>query len=290
MILFLSVPQSHVTVTTIFGKYCRTLKPGLHLRIPFEIRHSVTNWGTVANKNGYYIELAEQITDTSPKQCHSKDNVPVTIDASIYWRITDVRRALFEVDNLPRSITDSALNALRSEIGKLSLDEVLSSRRELSDSVAASLGDVAAQWGAEISRVEIQELQTSSETEDAMRMEMAAERKRRAYILESEGKALAMEKEAEANAFALRAKADADAYAIRAKADAEAYSLRIRSEAEAAYAGALSEKVTTDAAGRIIMLDKTLEAYKNIAAEPSNKVFLPSDIQTVVTDLAGEKK
>ena len=72
------------------------------------------------------IFLLENL-DTKPKQCHSKDNVSVTVDASIYWRIIDVKKALFEVDILPKAIVDTCLNALRSEIGKLSLDQILSS-------------------------------------------------------------------------------------------------------------------------------------------------------------------
>ena len=113
---------------------------------------------------------------------------------------------MFEVDVLPRSLVDSCLNALRAEIGKLSLDQVLSSRRELSEKVAANMLDISVKWGVAISRVEIQELTTSDETANAMRMEMAAERRRRAAVLEAEGIAEARKKTAEAEAYAIKVK------------------------------------------------------------------------------------
>ena len=209
MQIFFQVPQSHVAVLTRFGKFSRVLEQGLHARIPFLEKIYKVDWD-IANKRGVYIELTEQITDTRPKECHTKDNVPVTIDASIYWRITDVVKALFEVDRLPVSLKDSCLNALRAEIGKLSLDQVLSSRKELSEKVAAGLMDVSTKWGIAVSRVEIQELTTSDETAEAMRMEMAAERRRRANVLEAEGLAAAKRTTAEAEAYAIKVKAEAD--------------------------------------------------------------------------------
>ncbi|MGD1833025.1 MAG: SPFH domain-containing protein, partial [Sphaerochaetaceae bacterium] len=169
MQIIFTVPQSHVVVITRFGKYAKTKKQGLRSRIPlFEKIHRVKDWGNTANKEGIFIELTEQNMNTKPKQCHSKDNVPVTIDASIYWRIIDVKKALFEVDNLPTAIVDTCLNALRSEIGKLTLDQILSSRQELSEKVASSLIETSGKWGVQISRVEIQELETSDETAEAM--------------------------------------------------------------------------------------------------------------------------
>ena len=100
MQVFFQVPQSHVVALTRFGKFSRLLTQGLHARIPYLESVYYVNWGNIANKEGCYIELTEQIIDTKPKECHTKDNVPVTIDAAIYWRIIDVAKALFEVDIL----------------------------------------------------------------------------------------------------------------------------------------------------------------------------------------------
>jgi regulator of protease activity HflC (stomatin/prohibitin superfamily) len=260
MQVFFQVPQSHVVALTRFGKFSRLLPQGLHARIPLLESVYYVNWGNIANKEGCYIELTEQIIDTKPKECHTKDNVPVTIDAAIYWRIIDVAKALFEVDILPRSLIDSCLNALRAEIGKLSLDQVLSSRRELSERVAASLLDISTKWGVSISRVEIQELKTTDDTADAMRMEMAAERKRRAAVLEAEGIAEARKKTAEA----------------------EAYAIKIKADAEAEYINKLSETLGPDQVSKLLMIDKILEGYKSISQSPSSKVFLPANVQTIL--------
>ncbi len=265
--IFFQVPQSHVAVLTRFGKFSRVLRQGLHARIPFIEALYRVNWGNVANKNSIYIELTEQIIDTSPKECHTKDNVPVKVDASVYWRITDVVKALFEVDMLPRSLVDSCLNALRAEIGKRTLDEVLRSRKELSESVVAELKDVSAKWGVIISRVEIQELQTSDETAEAMRLEMAAERRRRAAILEAEGVAEAKKKTAEA----------------------EAYAIKIKAEAESEYIKKLSEALGRDQVANLLMMEKILDGYKEIASSPSSKVFLPNNISTIISDQLGNK-
>ncbi len=279
--LFFSVDQGHCVVITLFGKYHKTAYQGLHFKAPFTKLYKVINWGDVANKErGKYslIELTEQITDTRPKECHTKDNVSVTIDASIYWKIIDVKKALFEVDALPTSLRDTCLNALRAEIGKLSLDEVLTARQNLSEIIASGLIDVSSSWGISVSRVEIQELKTSDETADAMRLEMSAERKRRADILEAEGLAEAKKKAAEAESFAIRARADAEAYAIKAKADAEAEYIDKLSKALGS-----SEKVE-----KILMAEKVVEGYRTISDNPSHKVFLPSNVKTLISDEAGE--
>lgn len=272
MQIFFQVPQSHVAVLTRFGKFSRILEQGLHARIPFIESVYKVNWG-IANKNGMFIELTEQITDTSPRTCHTKDNVPVEIDASVYWRITDVTKALFEVDNLPISLTDSCLNALRAKIGKLTLDQVLSSRKELSEQIAAELIEVSVKWGVQISRVEIQELKTSDEAAEAMRQEMTAERRKRASVLEAEGEAESRKKIAEAEASAIKIKAEADACAIKIKA-----------EAESEYIKTLSDTIGLEKVSKILMLEKVLDGYKEISSKDTNKVFLPSNIQTLIED------
>ena len=284
-----SVPQGHVIVLTRFGKLARVLNPGLHTRIIFLEKVYKVNWKVmtksgsveaVANKNdGLLIEVTEQMLDTMPKTCHTSDNVPIEVDASIYWSITDVGRALFAVDNLPQALIDTCLNALRSEIGKITLDEVLSSRKELSQRVAAGLLDVSTKWGVQISRVEIQELEVRNSMANAMQMQAAAEREKRAIVLKAEGIAEAEQK-----------KADAMAYAERQKADADAYGIRARAEAEADYVKMLTESLGIEDVGKLMMLDKVLSAYRSISNDPSNKVFLPGNIQTLITDVTGNKQ
>ena len=116
MALFYTVPQSHCVVIERFGKFSRVQREGLRFKLPVieEIRR-VDSWGAEINKQGYLIELAEQQTDTPTRQTHTRDNVAVNSNASLYWRIVDPRKALYEIDSLPRAVSDIALNALESE-------------------------------------------------------------------------------------------------------------------------------------------------------------------------------
>lgn len=148
MSLIYTIPQSHCVILERFGKFTRIQSQGLRFRIPIvETIRRVDTWGPTANKHGFLIELTEQQTDTPPRQCHTNDNVPVTANASVYWRITDSRRALYEVDVLPQAVADIALNALRSNIGTLELDAVLSERARLNERIAAQLSETAKKWG-----------------------------------------------------------------------------------------------------------------------------------------------
>jgi len=232
------------------------------------IRRVDTTWGNTANKQGFLIELTEQQTDTPPRQCHTKDNVPVTANASVYWRITDVSKALYEVDILPISISDIALNALRSNIGMLELDAVLSERAQLNERIAAQVSDTAKKWGVIFTRVEIQELTTDKTVSDSMLKQMDAERLRRARVAEAEGQAVAAVK---------IAKAEKQAAILRA--EGEAISKAKIAEAESFYLKRLKEQVGEAQAAQIVIAQKYLSGFETITKGPSDKVFLPNSFQ-----------
>jgi regulator of protease activity HflC (stomatin/prohibitin superfamily) len=267
MTIIFTVPQGHVAIITRFGKYVSTKKQGLRSRLPFFERiHKITDWNLegkdIAHKDGWKIELSEQNLDTRPREAHSKDNVPITVDATIYWRIIEPHKAVFEVDNLPLALRDTCLNALRGELGKLTLDQILTTRQSLSEKITVSLKDISSKWGVQVNRVEIQELKTSDEIAKAMRLEMSAERKKRADILEAEGEAQAKIK----------------------KAEAEATAIKLKAEAEAHYITKLSAVLGKEVVGKILLSEKILEAYKAISSSASSKVFLPSNINTIIND------
>ncbi len=225
MALIYTIPQNHVVLIKRFGKHSRIQREGLRYILPgIESVKMVYEWNNIANKEGYFIELSEQQTDTPPRQCQTLDNVTIDANASIYWRITDPVKAVYDIDVLPKSISDIALNTLRANIGKMKLDEVLSDRQLLNDRIAAQLSETAAKWGVIFTRVEIQEINYSSDTAEAMMQEMTAERKKRAIIAEAEG---------EAQAEVTKATAEANATLIRAKAQAEA--IKLIADAESIY-------------------------------------------------------
>jgi len=266
MALIYTIPQNHVVLIKRFGRHSRVQTDGLRFKLPIiESIKKVYDWGDTANKRGFLIELSEQQTDTPTRQCQTVDNVTIDANASIYWKITDPVKAVYDVDVLPKSVSDVALNALRSNIGKLKLDQILSERQTLNDRIAAELLEKGNKWGITITAVEIQEINYSSETAEAMMQEMAAERKKRAAIAEAEGEAKAQV-----------TKAEAEAKAIRIRAEAEAEATQIRAEAEAYYISKLQENANPSVAGSIIISQKYIDGMQSISKNPSDKVFLPN--------------
>ena len=269
MSLIYTVPQNHVVLIKRFGKHSKIQREGLRFKLPIiESFKTVDEWLGDANKRGYLIELSEQQTDTPSRQCQTLDNVTIDANASIYWRITDPVKAVYDIDILPKSVADIALNALRANIGKIKLDEVLSERQNLNTKIAAQLAETAAKWGITFTRVEIQEINYSSETAEAMMQEMTAERKKRALTAEAEGEAIAE---------VTRAKAAASATLIRAQAQAE--SIKIIADAESVYISKLKDASNAEIAGQIILSQKYIDGMNTISSNPSDKVFLPNSFQ-----------
>ncbi|MFN6016670.1 MAG: SPFH domain-containing protein [Verrucomicrobiota bacterium] len=270
MSLIYTIPQSHCVVLERFGKFARIQQQGLQFRIPIleRIRRLDTTWGETANKRGFLIELSEQQTDTPPRQCHTKDNVPVTANASVYWRIIDPRKALYEVDILPSSISDIALNALRSNIGTLELDAVLSERAQLNERIASQLSETAKKWGIIFTRIEIQEITTDQKVAESMVKQMDAERRRRALVAEAEGQAEAKIKVAEAEKQALILRSEGEAIAKAKIAEAESF-----------YLKRLKEQVGEAQAAQIVIAQKYLAGFETITKGSSDKVFLPNSFQ-----------
>lgn len=272
MSIIYSVPHSHAVLIERMGKFSKMQREGLNFRLPFlENIKRVDFWGDAANKKGYLIELTEQQTNTPARQCQTKDNVTIEADAAVYWKIIDPVKAVYEVDILPESVSDLALNALRSNIGRLTLDEVLSERAKLNAKISEQLTKTAEGWGIKFTRVEIQEINYSDETATAMMQQMTAERKKKAIIAESEGEA-----EAEIK------KAEAEAKAIEIKAKARAEALKKITEAEQNYLAVLKNEVGEEKALKIIMAQKYIDGMQEITNNPANKVYLPNNFKGLI--------
>lgn len=272
MSIIYSVPHSHAVLIERMGKFSKMQREGLNFRIPFlENIKRVDYWGDIANKKGYLIELTEQQTNTPARQCQTKDNVTIEADAAVYWKIIDPVKAVYEVDILPESVSDLALNALRSNIGRLTLDEVLSERAKLNAKISEQLTQTADGWGIKFIRVEIQEINYSDETATAMMQQMTAERKKKAIIAESEGEA-----EAEIK------KAEAEARALEIKANARAEALKKITEAEQNYLSVLKNEVGEERASKIIIAQKYIDGMQEITNNPANKVYLPNNFNGLI--------
>lgn len=269
MSLIYTIPQSHCVVLERFGKFTRIQHAGLGFRIPIlEKIRRLDEWGPHANKRGFLVELSEQQSDTPPRACHTRDNVLVTANASVYWRIIDPRRARYEVDILPQAVADIALNALRSNIGTMDLDTLLQERAQLNDRIAAQLSETAKKWGIAFTRVEIQELATDENVASSMLKQMDAERRRRAIVAEAEGQAEAAIKVAEAEKQSMILRAEGEAIAKQTIAEAEAF-----------YLQRLKQEVSDQDAIQIVMAQKYISGFETISKGGSDKVFLPNSFQ-----------
>lgn len=261
-----TVPQNHCAILTRFGKPVQEWRAGLHFIIlPWLSKvHNVASFNgwQETHKEGIYIELTDQVTDTSPRPYVTKDNVNTKVDALIRWRITNPIKAVFEVDHLHKSLTESVLNELRSRIGNMTLEEVTTSRASLSEAVQKAVFTTTNRWGVTVTAVEVQDIVFDDATREAMLAQMAAERKSRAAVLEAEGTAKAM---------MVLATAQRQVQQIHAMADEQ-------------YVKTLAETVGRDNAAKMLMTRQTLENYSRITENPANKVFLPAATGVGVTE------
>lgn len=273
------IPQGHCAIVMRFGKPVRIAKSGLNFFVPFfdSLKNVQTAWGDETNKGGVFIELSEQITDTRPRECFTKDNVRLVVNCAIRWRVVNPANAVFEVDHLHQSLREAVLAEIRSFVGAHELNFVLSSRQQISEHVISGVTDTVKRWGLNLVGAEIQELTADDATVDAMRQQLEASRKSEALKLEAVGKAEAMVREAQA------AK---DAAILNAQGQSEA--AKLMAEGDKAYLAMLVETVGKDAAGQILIAQKTLKAYEAIVKDPANKVFVP--LTTLPAGLISESK
>ena len=269
--MFYTVPQACRVVVERFGKFSRIVHEGLHVKMPWEDFRRVPKWGKNANRFGWLIDMSEQQTDTSVRECQTKDNVDIQASAMVFWQIVDPRKAVYEFENLPAFVETVGLNALRAEVGKMELDQVFSERHALNERVAGDLKETAAKWGVEFTRVEIQGLTLRGDTAGAMRQQMEAERRRRATVADSSGKAEAEIKLAEA---------EKQSAILRAEGRAKA--LATMGDAEAVYLAKLNQHTTPQVAAQILIAQKYIDGFETISANPGDKVFLPNSFTGLI--------
>lgn len=272
--MFISVvPQAHCRIIERFGKPVRVQKSGLVFRIPIleQVKDVSAKFGEYANDDGVFIQLTEQILDTKPRECITRDNAKVSVNCIIRWRIVDPIKAVYEVEDLLASLINAVLNTLRAEIGSMDLDSVLSARQALTEKIISTLSATSNRWGISVINLEIQELTTDKDTANAMLQQMEATRKSRAIASEAEGTATAIIK---------KAQAEKDAAILKAQGAKEA--LAMISEAEKKYLESLSEVVGGANAVKLLLSTKAVEAYGVMSANPASKVFVPANLSGII--------
>ncbi len=225
------VQQAEAIVIERFGKYHRTLGAGIHFIVPFMDAARVVSWTYFKEEaRRYYrytkalsvIDLREAVYDFPKQNVITKDNVTMEISALLYYQVTDPKRAVYEVSNLPEAIEKLTHSTLRNVIGSMDLDESLISRDQINMKLRLILDEASDKWGVKVNRVELQEVNPPADIRSAMEKQMRAERDRRAVILEAEGlkQATILEAEGKQLAQILAAKGEAESRLINAEAEA----------------------------------------------------------------------
>lgn len=279
------VPQGNEWTVERFGKYIRTLGPGLQLITPFfdQIGHKL-------NVQEGVIEIPNQLVIT-------KDNATVTVDGVLFYQVLDVAKAAYEVQNLERAIVALTLTNIRTAIGGMDLDETLSKRDEINAKLLRVLDEATHVWGTKVTRVELKDVSPPEDVIIAMAKQLTAERTKRATILQAEGekdsKILIAEGARQAQVLAAEGAKQAqvlaaDARLAAAQKDAEARERLAEAEANAtaSVSKAISEGNTQ--AINYFVATKYVEALSNLASAPNAKVILmPLDASSVIGSIAG---
>lgn len=268
------VPQGYEFTVERFGRYTKTMKPGLHVLAPF------------IDRIGRRMNMMEQVLDIPAQEVITRDNASVSTDAVAFIQVMDAAAAAYEVHNLTRAISNLAMTNIRTVIGSLDLDEVLSNRDDINERLLRVIDAATQPWGVKVTRVEIKDLEPPADITEAMARQMKAERLKRAEILTAEGEkqSAVLRAEGEKQSAILEAEgrkeaAFRDAEAREREAQAEAEATRMVSEAIA--------KGDVQAINYFVAQDY-VKAFEKLAISPQQKtLILPTDMAGLVGTIAG---
>lgn len=273
------------------GSYKRTLEPGLNFVTPF------------IDKVVYKGTIREKVLDVPPQSCITRDNVSISVDAVVYWRIVDMYKAYYKVENLKSAMVNLVLTQIRAEMGKLELDETFTARTEINEILLRELDISTDPWGVKVTRVELRDIVPSKAVQESMELQMAAERKKRAAVLTSEGEREAainsaqgraesnlLEAESQKKAAILQAEAEQQAIVMRAEARRQEEVLRAQASAQAVQI--VSEQLQSNPhakeALQFILAQQYLEMGQKIGSSGSSKVMF-LDPRNMMSTLEGMK-
>lgn len=257
------VRQSEVYIIERLGKFHKIADAGLTIIIPF-IDHVRS-----------IVSLKQQTLDVAPQEVITKDNVTITINTVVFYRIMDPAKAVYEIQSLKKGIEYLSVTSIRDLVGKMDLDSTFSSRDTINDKLRSMLDEATNIWGCSIDRVEVQDITPPPDIRDAMEKQMNAERNKRAAILQAEGErqAAVLKAQGEKEAAILQADADRESKIRRAVGEAEA--IRKVAEAKADEVKLVYGAMMKANPNETLVQLKSLEALKDVANGEANKVFIP---------------
>ena len=269
-----TVPQGSEWTVERLGRYTRTLQPGLSLIVPY------------IDQIGRKITVMEQVIDIPRQEVITKDNATVAADGVMFFQVLDVAKAAYEIQNLELALINMAMTNIRSVIGSMDLDEVLSNRDHINARLLSVIDQATSPWGVKVTRIELRDIQPPQNLLDAMGKQMTAERTKRAEILAAEG---------DKQSAILRAEGDKQAAILKAEGQREAAFREAEARERLAAAEAKATQVVSEAVAggstvaiNYFIAQKYVEALGKFATSPNQKTFImPVEATAVLGALGG---
>src|SRR5690242_13622050 len=294
---FKIIGQAEVMVIERLGRFNRVGRSGLNILIPFieapreiDVRYFESDVGgtkRVTSGSTARIDLREQVLNFPSQPVITKDNVTIDIDAVIYYRVADPQKATYAVQNLPYALETLTRTTLRNIVGEMELDQTLASRDQINKRMREVIEEASIGWGVDVTRVELQAIEPPTDIQQAMELQMRAERERRAAVTNAEAgkRAAILEAEGVREAQVRRAEGEREAAILRAQGQAEARLTTAQAEAEALQRIAAS--LPEGQAAMYLLGQKYLESLPAITQGKGSTVFLPVEAAGVMGALGG---
>lgn len=286
------VEQGNEALVERVGQFDRKLSPGLNFVFPF------------IDRIAYQGTVREQVLDVPPQNSITRDNVSIAADAVVYWRIVDMEKAYYKVQNLQSAMINLVLTQIRAEMGKLELDETFTAREKINETLLRELDIATDPWGVKVTRVELREIVPAKAVQESMELQMSAERKKRAAVLTSEGDrdaavntargkadAQVLDAEARKRATVLAAEAEQQRIVLEAQAQRQQQVLKAQATAEALaiVTQALNADPKAQDAAKLLMALGYLNMGETIGKSDSSKVLfmdpasIPASVQSIMS-------